>query len=109
TLPDAIFIIDVGHEKIAIQEAKTLGIPIIAVVDSNSDPRVADYIIPGNDDSARAISLYAGGVADSVLEGRGSVTTGAASDFVEVNDAAKEPEKAAAAAAPAPAAPAAAE
>ena len=88
TLPDAIFIIDVGHEKIAVQEAKTLGIPIIAVVDTNNDPRVADYIIPGNDDSARAISLYAGGVADSVIEGRASAAGGGkADDFVEVDDA----------------------
>ncbi len=86
TLPDAIFIIDVGHEKIAVQEAKTLGIPVIGIVDTNNDPRVADYIIPGNDDSARAINLYAAGVADSVSEGRGSVTTGG-SDFVEVEEA----------------------
>ncbi len=85
TLPDAIFIIDVGHEKIAISEAKTLGIPVIAVVDTNNSPRGVDYVIPGNDDSARAISLYAAGVADSVLAGRNSVTTGG-EEFVEVGD-----------------------
>ncbi|HGX92169.1 MAG TPA: 30S ribosomal protein S2 [Candidatus Tenderia sp.] len=91
TLPDAIFIIDVGHEKIAISEAKTLGIPVIAVVDTNNSPRGVDYIIPGNDDSARAISLYAAGVADAILAGRTSVTTGGGEDFVEVNEeAAKE-------------------
>ncbi len=86
TLPDAIFIVDVGHEKIAISEAKTLGIPVIAVVDTNNSPRGVDYVIPGNDDSARAISLYAAGVADAVLTGRTSVTTGGSEDFVEVSE-----------------------
>jgi small subunit ribosomal protein S2 len=69
-LPDALFVIDVGHEEIAIAEAKKLGIPVVAVVDTNCSPDGIDYVIPGNDDAMRAILLYAGGVADSVLEGR---------------------------------------
>jgi small subunit ribosomal protein S2 len=71
-LPDALFVIDVGHEEIAIAEAKKLGIPVVAVVDTNCSPDGIDYVIPGNDDAMRAILLYAGGVADSVLEGRSS-------------------------------------
>ncbi len=71
-LPDALFVIDVGHEKIAIQEAKKLGIPVIGVVDTNNDPKDVDYIIPGNDDAIRAIQLYARAAADAVLEGRAS-------------------------------------
>ncbi len=87
TLPDALFVIDVGHEKIAVREAKTLGIPVIGVVDTNNNPRGVDYVIPGNDDSARAIALYAAGVADAVIAGRGSVTTGGGEEeFVEVDD-----------------------
>ena len=87
-LPDAIFVIDVGHEKIALREAKTLGIPVIGIVDSNNDPRGVDYIIPGNDDSARAISLYVRGAADAVITGRASVVTDVKADeFVEVDDA----------------------
>jgi len=87
-LPDALFVIDVGHEKIAISEAKKLGIPVIAVVDSNCSPDDVDYMIPGNDDSIGAITLYAQGVANSVLEGRASsATTGGRSDeFVEVSE-----------------------
>ena len=73
TLPDAIFLVDSGHEKIAIAEAKTLGIPVVGIIDTNSDPRVVDYMIPGNDDSARAISLYAQGVADAVINSRAAV------------------------------------
>ncbi|WP_374354922.1 30S ribosomal protein S2 [Chitinimonas sp.] len=69
-LPDAIFVIDVGYQKGAIVEAQKLGIPVIGVVDTNNSPEGIDYIIPGNDDSARAIRLYARGVADAVLEGR---------------------------------------
>jgi small subunit ribosomal protein S2 len=72
-LPDALFVIDVGHEEIAIAEAKKLGIPVVAVVDTNCSPDGIDYIIPGNDDAMRAILLYAGGVADSVLEGKASL------------------------------------
>ena len=69
-LPDALFVIDVGYHKIAITEANKLGIPVIAVVDTNHSPEGVDYIIPGNDDSSSAIRLYARGVADSILEGR---------------------------------------
>jgi small subunit ribosomal protein S2 len=72
-LPDALFVIDVGHEQIAIHEAKKLGIPVVAVVDTNCSPDGIDYVIPGNDDAMRAILLYAGGVADSVLEGKASL------------------------------------
>ncbi len=72
-LPDALFVIDVGHEEIAIAEAKKLGIPVVAVVDTNCSPDGIDYVIPGNDDAMRAILLYAGGVADSVLEGKSSL------------------------------------
>jgi small subunit ribosomal protein S2 len=72
-LPDALFVIDVGHEEIAIAEAKKLGIPVVAVVDTNCSPDGIDYVIPGNDDAMRAILLYAGGVADSVLEGKAAL------------------------------------
>jgi small subunit ribosomal protein S2 len=70
TLPDAIFVIDVGYHKIAIAEARKLGIPLIGVVDSNHSPEGIDYVIPGNDDSSKAVTLYARGIADAVLEGR---------------------------------------
>ena len=70
TLPDALFVIDVGYHKIAITEANKLGIPVIAVVDTNHSPEGIDYVIPGNDDSSSAIRLYARGVADAILEGR---------------------------------------
>ena len=70
TLPDALFVIDVGYHKIAITEANKLGIPVIAIVDTNHSPDGIDYIIPGNDDSSSAIRLYSRGVADSILEGR---------------------------------------
>jgi ribosomal protein S2 len=69
-LPDAIFVIDVGYHKIAIAEAKKLGIPLIGVVDTNHSPEGIDYVIPGNDDSAKAVTLYARGIADAILEGR---------------------------------------
>jgi small subunit ribosomal protein S2 len=69
-LPDALFVIDVGHENIAIEEARKLGIPVVAVVDTNYDPKVVDYMIPGNDDAIRAVQLYARAVADAVLEGK---------------------------------------
>jgi small subunit ribosomal protein S2 len=69
-LPDAVFVIDVGYHKIAVTEAKKLGIPIVAVVDTNHNPDGIAWVIPGNDDSSRAIRLYARGVADAVLEGR---------------------------------------
>lgn len=78
TLPDALFVIDVGYHKIAVAEAQKLGIPIIGVVDSNHSPEGIDYVIPGNDDSAKAVTLYARGIADAVLEGRAN----AANDVV---------------------------
>jgi small subunit ribosomal protein S2 len=69
-IPDAIFVVDVGYHKIAITEAKKLGIPVIAVVDTNHSPEGVDYIIPGNDDSSKAVSLYVRGMADAILEGK---------------------------------------
>ncbi len=88
TLPDALFVIDVGYHKIAITEANKLGIPVIAVVDTNHSPDGIDYVIPGNDDSSSAIRLYARGVADAILEGRSQfveeiVAAASDDDFVE--------------------------
>ena len=88
-LPDAIFVIDVGYHKIAVTEAKKLGIPIVAVVDTNHDPVGIAYVIPGNDDSSRAIRLYARGVADAVLEGKSTTIqeiVASGDEFVEVAD-----------------------
>ena len=93
-LPDAIFVIDVGFHKIAVAEAKKLGIPLIGVVDSNHSPEGIDYVIPGNDDSAKAVALYARGIADAILEGRANSvnevvkTAETGDEFVEVQDAA---------------------
>jgi small subunit ribosomal protein S2 len=86
--PDVIFIIDVGHEEIAILESKKLGIPVVAVVDTNCAPDSVDYVIPGNDDAMRAISLYAAGIADAVIEGRAqapAVVVGE-DEFVELDE-----------------------
>ncbi|MCF8147078.1 MAG: 30S ribosomal protein S2 [Sulfuritalea sp.] len=96
TLPDAIFVIDVGYHKIAIAEARKLGIPLIGVVDSNHSPEGIDYVIPGNDDSSKAVTLYARGIADAVLEGRANavddlvkaVVAEGEDEFVEVDVAA---------------------
>ena len=92
-LPDALFVIDTGYQKIALTEAKTLGIPIVGVVDTNNTPDGVDYIIPGNDDSTRAIRLYARGAADAILEGRSQVIKEMVApvdeEFVEVEDVAK--------------------
>jgi len=77
SLPDALFIIDVGHESIAVKEAKTLGIPVIGVVDTNNSADNIDYIIPGNDDAIRAIQLYTSAIADSVIEGHLAAATNA--------------------------------
>ncbi len=74
-LPDALFVIDIGHEDIAIKEAKKLGIPVIAVVDTNYNPELVDYAIPGNDDAIRAVQLYARAAADAVLEGKAAAPT----------------------------------
>jgi small subunit ribosomal protein S2 len=89
SLPDVMFVIDVGHEKIAIHEAKKLGIPVVAVVDTNCSPDGIDYVIPGNDDAMRAIMLYASGIADAVLEGKESVPQVAVGEdeFVELDEA----------------------
>ncbi len=72
-LPDAVFVIDVGHEKIAVEESNKLGIPVIGIVDTNYNPKGIDYLIPGNDDSIRAIRLYTQGIADAIIEARGAV------------------------------------
>ena len=94
-LPDAIFVIDVGFHKIAILEAKKLGIPLIGVVDSNHSPIGIDYVIPGNDDSSKAVALYAKGIADAIIEGRANamnevvkaVSAESSDEFVEVESA----------------------
>ncbi|MDO9277915.1 MAG: 30S ribosomal protein S2 [Polaromonas sp.] len=95
-LPDAIFVIDVGFHKIAVAEAQKLGIPLIGVVDSNHSPIGIDYVIPGNDDSSKAVELYARGIADAIIEGRANstgevvraVAAESADEFVEVQTAA---------------------
>jgi len=95
-LPDAIFVIDVGFHKIAVAEAKKLGIPLIGVVDSNHSPEGIDYVIPGNDDSSKAVTLYARGIADAIIEGRNSATSdvvkavqeAGSDEFVEVEEGA---------------------
>lgn len=78
-LPDALFVIDTGHEKIAIAEARKLGIPVVGVVDTNNDPESIDYVIPGNDDAIRAVQLYVQGASAAILEGRAAAATAAAS------------------------------
>ena len=89
-LPDALFVIDVGYQKGAVQEANKLGVPVIGVVDTNHSPEGIDYVIPGNDDSSRAIRLYARGLADAVLEGRTQsleeVVSASRDEFVEVDE-----------------------
>ena len=94
-LPDAVFVIDVGYHKIAVAEAKKLGIPLIGVVDSNHSPEGIDYVIPGNDDSSKAVTLYARGIADAIIEGRNSATgdvvkaiAEGSDEFVEVEEGA---------------------
>ena len=83
-LPDILFVVDVDHERIAINEANKLGIPVVGIVDTNSDPDGVDYVIPGNDDSIRAIKLYAASIADAVLEGKAqSATITSKDEFVE--------------------------
>jgi small subunit ribosomal protein S2 len=94
-LPDAIFVIDVGFHKITISEARKLGIPLVGVVDTNHSPEGIDYVIPGNDDSAKAVALYARGIADAIIEGRNAaetelvktvVATDSEDEFVEVQE-----------------------
>jgi small subunit ribosomal protein S2 len=91
-LPEAIFIVDVGYHKIAVAEAEKLGIPVIGVVDTNHSPAGITHIIPGNDDSSRAVRLYARGIADAILEGKAAgmqnvVAAASGDEFVEVDDA----------------------
>jgi small subunit ribosomal protein S2 len=97
SLPDALFVVDVGHEDIAIHEARKLGIPVVAIVDTNCSPDAIDYVIPGNDDAMRAIQLYAAGIADAVLEGKESVPQVAVGEdeFVELDEAGNPRRKAA--------------
>lgn len=87
-LPDVLFVIDVGHERIALNEAQKLGIPVIAVVDTNCSPEGVDYVVPGNDDAMRAIGLYASAMADAVLEGKSAVpqVVVGEDDFVELDE-----------------------
>lgn len=91
SLPDAMFVIDVGYQKGAITEARKLGIPIVGIVDSNHSPAGVNYVIPGNDDSSQAIRLYARGVADAILEGRNQaiqeIVQGVQGDFEEADEA----------------------
>jgi small subunit ribosomal protein S2 len=90
-LPDALFIVDVGHEKIAVHEAQKLGIPVVAIVDTNCAPDGISHVIPGNDDAMRAIQLYAAGIADAVLEGRSTIPEVAVGEdeFVELDEEGK--------------------
>ncbi|NLO80421.1 MAG: 30S ribosomal protein S2 [Xanthomonadaceae bacterium] len=93
-LPDALVVIDVGHEKIAVKEARTLGIPVVAVVDTNNSPEGIDYVIPGNDDAIRAIELYLDAAANAVAEARTLLaqSAGARDEFIEVREGAGEAE-----------------
>jgi small subunit ribosomal protein S2 len=95
SLPDALFIVDVGHEEIALKEARKLGIPVVAIVDTNCSPENVDYVIPGNDDAMRAIELYAAGFADAVLEGKASLPelTLGEDEFVELDEEGKPKKK----------------
>ena len=92
-LPDAMFVIDVGHEYIAISEANKLNIPVVAIVDSNCKPDGVDYIIPGNDDAIRAIRLYAGAVADAILEGRSRAISSIVDGDEELIEVQEDPSK----------------
>jgi small subunit ribosomal protein S2 len=83
-MPDALFVIDTGYEHIAVDEANRLGIPVIAVVDTNNRPDKVDYVIPGNDDSIRAIDLYLGQAAEAIQNGRAALAAGGSDEFVEV-------------------------
>ena len=110
-LPDALFVVDIGHENIAVEEARKLGIPVVAVVDTNYNPELVDYAIPGNDDAIRAVQLYARAAADAVLEGKSAapiVASAGDDEFIELDEQgnpivkdAAEPRKAAPRRAPA--------
>jgi small subunit ribosomal protein S2 len=97
SLPDVMFLVDVEQEEIALKEAKKLGIPVVAIVDTNSSPEKVDFVVPGNDDAMRAIRLYAGGIADAVLEGKASVpqVTLGEDEFVELDEEGKPRKKSA--------------
>ncbi len=94
-MPDALFVIDVGYENIAVSEANKLGIPVVAVVDTNCSPDGVDYIIPGNDDAIRAIQLYVGGISDAILDGKNSSLNGSelGDEYVEVEAPEKSPKE----------------
>lgn len=85
SLPDALFVIDVGHEKIAVKEANKLGIPVLGIVDTNNSPEGISFVIPGNDDAIRSVKLYFTGLIDAVLEGR-ALLSGQDDDFIEVHE-----------------------
>lgn len=94
-LPDALFVVDVGHEKIAISEANKLGVPVVGIVDTNNNPGPVDYVIPGNDDAIRAVRLYIEGAASAVLDGRSTaaaIAAGREGEFIEVNNKSAESE-----------------
>ena len=94
SLPDCLFVIDVGYEKIAVTEARKLGIPVIAIVDTNNTPEGVDCIIPGNDDATRAIMLYTQGMADAIIEAKGTITVGVRADeSAQTDPAAKDDAK----------------
>lgn len=95
-LPDALFVVDVGYENIAVEEARRLKIPVIGIVDTNNSPDNIEYVIPGNDDSARAVEIYVRSVADAILEGKGTSTVGGVSEteFVEAPVVNQDKEKA---------------
>ena len=91
--PSAVWVVDTNKEHLAVNEARKLGIPVVAVVDTNNDPAQVDYVIPGNDDATRAIKVYTQCIADAVIEGRGSNTTGRVEEFVEVSEERQAPRK----------------
>lgn len=93
-IPDALFVVDVGHERIAVLEANRLGIPVVGIVDSNNDPDGISYVIPGNDDSTRAIRFYASTIADVILDARASVADAEGrEEFIEVEEAKRSAEE----------------
>jgi small subunit ribosomal protein S2 len=89
SLPDCLFVIDTGYENIAVSEARKLGIPVVAVVDTNNNPEGIDVVVPGNDDATRAIKVYAQCIADAIIEGKGSNTVGRPDETVDVSDDAR--------------------
>jgi len=89
SLPDCLFVIDTGYENIAVSEARKLGIPVVAVVDTNNNPEGIDVVVPGNDDATRAIKVYAQCIADAIIEGKGSNTVGRPEETVDVSDEAR--------------------